>query len=95
MRVLNASEEEGSHGGHSHGHHHHHHAKKQDGPSSSISTALETSDKQDQLRHRKKDGQEVDDAADTPDAQLKPTEANSSLRLSAYLNLFGDFSEFA
>ncbi|KAG7529500.1 hypothetical protein FFLO_05607 [Filobasidium floriforme] len=85
MRVLNSSPDgEASAGGHSH-HHHHHHA-----PAEAKSTAVETTVSSDGLKQRTKEKASDDDVV-TP-AEDKKTEVSASLRLSAYLNLFGDFT---
>jgi zinc transporter 7 len=87
MRVLNSSPDgEASAGSHSH-HHHHHHA-----PAEAKSTAVETTVSSDGLKQRTKEKASDDDVV-TP-AEDKKTEVSASLRLSAYLNLFGDFSEY-
>ncbi|WOO85691.1 Zinc transporter SLC39A7 [Vanrija pseudolonga] len=83
MRVLNysAGNEEGGHGhSHSHGHGHNH------GHSHGESTAVKKSEGE--LKKRKNGS---DDKAEVVEAE-KPKEANASLKLSAYLNLFGDFT---
>ena len=84
MRVLNASDESGS-GGHSHSHSHHHHA-----PVEAVSSALDNkSSSSEGLRQRKEKSEELEVAVD----EKKGKEVSASLRLSAYLNLFGDFSK--
>ena len=84
MRVLNASDESGS-GGHSHSHSHHHHA-----PVEAVSSALDNkSSSSEGLRQRKEKSEEVEVAV----VEKKGKEVSASLRLSAYLNLFGDFSK--
>lgn len=88
MRVLNSSPDgEASAGGHSHHHHHHHHA-----PAEAKSTAVETTVSSDGLKQRTKEKASDDDVV--AQVEDKKTEVSASLRLSAYLNLFGDFSEF-
>lgn len=77
MRVLNAS---AGGEGHSHSHHGHSH-----GHSHGTSSSVAKSDGE--LRKRKKD----DDAVVTNE-KAPEKEVNPSLRLSAYLNLFGDFT---
>ena len=84
MRVLNSSDGEASAGGHSH-HHHHHHA-----PVEAKSSAVETAGSSEGLRQRNKE--KTDDSV-VPADEHKPQEVSASLRLSAYLNLFGDFSK--
>lgn len=83
MRVLNVSADGHDHGhGHSHGHSHSHsHA-----PSSGTSSAIAPTSGE--LRSRKS---AADAVASTPEKASEP-EVNPSLRLSAYLNLFGDFT---
>jgi len=84
MRVLNASDEPGS-GGHSHSHSHHHHA-----PVEAASSALDIkSANSEGLRQRKEKSEEVVTVVE----EKKGKEVSASLRLSAYLNLFGDFSK--
>jgi zinc transporter 7 len=86
MRVLNSSPDgEASAGGHSH-HHHHHHA-----PAEAKSTAVETSVSSEGLKQRTKEKASDNDVI--AQVENKKTEVSASLRLSAYLNLFGDFSE--
>ena len=78
MRVLNFSA--GSEEGHSHSHSHSH------APSTGKSTALSTSEGE--LRSRKSPA----DVTSIPSSAPPAEEINPSLRLSAYLNLFGDFT---
>lgn len=80
MRVLNAS---AGGDGHSHGHSHPH--SHSPDTSSGASTAIASNDK---LRSRKATSEK---GATGNDAPAKP-EVNPSLKLSAYLNLFGDFT---
>jgi hypothetical protein len=83
MRVLNASDESGS-SGHSHSHSHHH------APVEAVSSALDNkSVTSEGLRQRKEKSEGVVNAVE----EKKGTEVSASLRLSAYLNLFGDFSK--
>ncbi|KAK1927733.1 Zinc/iron permease [Papiliotrema laurentii] len=86
MRVLSASaggEDSHSHGhGHSHGHSH--------ATSTATSTAVSPSAGSGELRARKSAG-ETDEKSTSSPSSSKP-EVNPSLRLSAYLNLFGDFT---
>lgn len=89
MRVLNSSPEDSSAGGHSHGHHHHHSAPVQ---AEAKSTAIDTSSSSEGLRQRNKE--KTDDVVG-PIEEKKEKEVSASLRLSAYLNLFGDFSELS
>jgi len=79
MRVLNASTgEEGHSHGHSHSHSHSH--------SAATSTAVKPSSGELRQRKSPSDVTEIE-----PKAPAEP-EVNPSLRLSAYLNLFGDFT---
>lgn len=77
MRVLSA---QAGGEGHSHSHSHSH------SPPTAKSTAIETSDASG-LKARTKG----EKATTTPEVEVKP-EVNPSLKLSAYLNLFGDFT---
>jgi zinc transporter 7 len=89
MRVLSSTASDGSSKGHSH---HHHHAGPQIESSEKVeasSTAVESVSSADGLRSRGKEQGETA-AVEVGNAQK---EANASLKLSAYLNLFGDFSE--
>lgn len=85
MRLLNAGDgdEEGQHAGHSHSHSHSHGHKHGGG---AVSSAIESPNK-DGLKSRKgKTEVAVEKHLD------QPQKVNASLKLSAYLNLFGDFS---
>ena len=83
MRVLSASADGSSSHGHSHSHSHSHsHA-----PSSATSTAVKPASGE--LKSRKSPADIVEI---TPKAPASEPEVNPSLRLSAYLNLFGDFT---
>lgn len=82
MRVLNSSAGTDSHShNHSRGHSH--------GPSEGKTTAI--SDSSTTLRPRKTTS-DVTPTSQTVAAEAEKTETNPSLRLSAYLNLFGDFT---
>lgn len=83
MRVLSA--QAGGEGGHSHSHSHSHsHA-----PSSGISTAVDSGPEMSGLKSRSRGETQVTEK--TKEAVHAP-EINPSLKLSAYLNLFGDFT---
>lgn len=83
MRVLSA--QAGGEGGHSHSHSHSH----SHGPSSGSSSAIDTGSEKSGLKSRSKDDTKATDAT----KQVAPVaEINPSLKLSAYLNLFGDFT---
>ena len=84
MRVLNHSAETGSHShNHSHGHSH----NPSEGKSSSIA------DPSTELRSRKSSSDVSPTSQNAAAKTEKPeTNPNPSLRLSAYLNLFGDFT---
>lgn len=89
MRVLSSTAGDGSSKGHSH---HHHYAGPQIEPSEKVqasSTAVEPVSSSDGLRSRAKG----EKAAETAEVESTQKEASASLKLSAYLNLFGDFSE--
>lgn len=81
MRVLNA---QAGNEGHSHSHHGHNHGPaKVEGSSTAISKT------EGELRKRNvKGGEEIEVVVETE----KEKEVNPSLKLSAYLNLFGDFT---
>ncbi|WVR05616.1 hypothetical protein IAU60_002638 [Kwoniella sp. DSM 27419] len=98
MRVLNASA--GGEGGHSHSHSHSHgHSHGPVAPSSGTSSSVLTSNSAGELKSRKSP---MDVTSTTPSApgsskdsstaDVAVKEANPSLKLSAYLNLFGDFT---
>lgn len=88
MRVLAATS--GTEG--SHTHHHDHQIEKTE-KVAATSTAVETSSSSSsQLRSRAKVGVQSDELV-TGDPQNTQKEASASLKLSAYLNLFGDFSK--
>jgi hypothetical protein len=89
MRVLSYSEGDDSHG-HGHGHHHHHH-----GPSEAISTSVNVSGNTEGLKQRIKEKVEGDAAVKPAIQKSEGKEVSASLRLSAYLNLFGDFSKYS
>ncbi len=92
MRVLNASAGEG---GHPHGHSHSHTPlamKSTVDDSSGISSAV-NGGKQDLLKSRSKK-ELANGKADELEVEEEQKEISSSLPLSAYLNLFGDFSEW-
>jgi zinc transporter 7 len=80
MRVLSASAD----GGHSHGHSHSH--SHSHAPSSATSTAIKPASGE--LKSRKSPS----DVLETKPVPPALPEINPSLRLSAYLNLFGDFT---
>ncbi|RSH86247.1 uncharacterized protein EHS24_004485 [Apiotrichum porosum] len=80
MRVLNAS---AGNEGHSHGHSHSHSHGHSHGESSAVKKA------DGEVRKRKK-GSKKDEDETTPEPEQP--KVNQSLRLSAYLNLFGDFT---
>jgi zinc transporter 7 len=89
MRVLSAASGDGSSKSHSH---HHHHSTPQIETAEKVaaaSSAVEPVISSDGLRSRGKV------QAETTAFEVDPTQkaANASLKLSAYLNLFGDFSE--
>jgi zinc transporter 7 len=84
MRVLSASADPDSGHGHSYGHSHTHTA-----PSEGESTAVSSSNGKTELRSRKSP---EDVSGTTPAAPEETAQPNPSLRLSAYLNLFGDFT---
>lgn len=88
MRVLNTDPaSDGSSSSHSHHGHSHSHAPV------AKSSALEDKPKS-ELRKRTTGGNVVDEVAEKSEEVVeKVKEISSSLRLSAYLNLFGDFSE--
>lgn len=89
MRVLSSAGGEGSHH-HSHSHNHSH-THVSSGRSSSIET-----EKENELRQRKTpvaDSASADSqAASASQVEKAVKETNPSLKLSAYLNLFGDFT---
>ncbi|KAJ9115613.1 hypothetical protein QFC20_000938 [Naganishia adeliensis] len=88
MRVLSATSNDGSSKGHSH---HHHHSSPQLESSEKFeatSTAVEPALSSDGLRSRGK--VQGESAVVAVDQTQKA--ANASLKLSAYLNLFGDFT---
>ncbi|KAI5454711.1 hypothetical protein NCC49_003599 [Naganishia albida] len=88
MRVLSSTSGDGSSKGHSH---HHHHAGPQIEPSKKVqasSTAVEPVSSSDGLRSRAKG----EKATETAEVESTQKEASASLKLSAYLNLFGDFT---
>jgi zinc transporter 7 len=96
MRVLSAAAGDGdAHGhGHSHGHNHsHNHAYAGAAASSASSTAIESKADSSELKSRKSP---ADVTAITPTAPASAitdkASVNPSLKLSAYLNLFGDFT---
>jgi len=82
MRVLSASADGGHTHGHSHSHSHSH------APSSATSTAVKPASGE--LKSRKSPS-DVLETEPVPPPSAQP-EINPSLRLSAYLNLFGDFT---
>lgn len=97
MRVLSATSDKGSSKGHSH-HHHHPHPNPQNETSEesvSRSTAVEPVSSSEGLRSRGKSSNGLKESMEGKEEQEEHTqkEANASLKLSAYLNLFGDFSE--
>jgi hypothetical protein len=88
MRVLAATSGSGS----SHSHHHHHQietTEKVTAKSSAVETAPSSTS---ELRSRAKSGTTKGEVSseDTVETQKQ---ASTSLKLSAYLNLFGDFSK--
>lgn len=83
MRVLNA--QAGNESGHGHSHHHHHHEKIE-----AKSTAVAVSEAE--LRKRKVKGNNGIEAEIVTTTETETKEVNPSLKLSAYLNLFGDFT---
>ncbi|OCF32914.1 solute carrier family 39 (zinc transporter), member 7 [Kwoniella heveanensis BCC8398] len=99
MRVLNSSA--GNEGGHSHSHSHpHSHGHSH---SHGTSTAVSSSSASGELRSRKSPEDVLSTTPSAPsdsknldggdgDPQGKTKEVNASLKLSAYLNLFGDFT---
>lgn len=89
MRVLSYSEGDDSHG-HGHGHHHHH-----PGPSEAVSTSVNASRNAEGLKQRIKEKAEGDAAVVPAIQESEGKEVSASLRLSAYLNLFGDFSKYS
>lgn len=83
MRVLSTSADtEFSSNGHSHGHTH-------NGLVEGKSTSVSTSHSNDELRSRKSPSGETTTNLSQP---VMSAETNASMRLSAYLNLFGDFT---
>lgn len=86
MRVLSASADSSNSHGQSHGHSHNH----IDGVSEAKSTVISTSTGNNELRSRKSPS-DVTTTTPTP-SQTHVPGTNPSLRLSAYLNLFGDFA---
>jgi zinc transporter 7 len=80
MRVLNSAA--GNDAGHGHSHSHSHAAPE----TTATSTAVKVSDGE--LRSRKSPS----DIASIPPVASAEASPNPSLRLSAYLNLFGDFT---
>ena len=82
MRVLNASAGDDGHG-HGHGHSHSHSHSHSSGTSSSVASAGSG-----ELRSRKN----ADSKEEIKTQDIAKPEVNPSLRLSAYLNLFGDFT---
>jgi hypothetical protein len=95
MRVLSATSGDGSSKGHSH-HHHHPSPQIESTKVEVISTAVGPVSSSEGLRSRGKAQGEVagveGEAAEVEVGQTQKA-ANASLKLSAYLNLFGDFSE--
>ncbi|KAL7423706.1 hypothetical protein Q5752_001288 [Cryptotrichosporon argae] len=91
MRVLNAS---AGNAGHSHSHSHTHaHGKKDDGASWSANVSARSSaGDRSRRKSRKSPADVVDITATPPAAAAQGASDNPSLRLSAYLNLFGDFT---
>ncbi|GFZ43307.1 hypothetical protein JCM24511_01027 [Saitozyma sp. JCM 24511] len=90
MRVLNASAgDEGHSHGHSHSHSHSHGTEK----SSGSSTAVSASDASLRSRKSPSDVTSIQPVAPPGSGtQVVADKPNPSLRLSAYLNLFGDFT---
>lgn len=83
MRVLNAQAgDEGHAHPHSHSHSHSH------GSSTAKSTSVDDASDKSGLRSRTKDETSVS----PPESKKMDHEVNPSLKLSAYLNLFGDFT---
>ncbi|WWD18167.1 hypothetical protein CI109_102616 [Kwoniella shandongensis] len=94
MRVLNSSADDSdSHGhGHSHGHSHSHSHAPSTGQSTSVTDSTSSTN---ELRSRKSpsDVTSITPQAPSDEKHLdSPPRPNPSLKLSAYLNLFGDFT---
>lgn len=86
MRVLSAQAGDEGHGhSHSHSHSHSH------GPSSGKSTAVDEGSEKSGLKSRAK-GDTTTTASTREKKSVTVPEINPSLKLSAYLNLFGDFT---
>lgn len=95
MRVLNADPDAESTGGHSHSHGHTHAHKpaidKAGAGSTAKSSATSDPAHAGELRSRKSPSDLATTPA-TPPGQAQKDEINPSLRLSAYLSMFGDFT---
>lgn len=90
MRVLNA---QAGNAGHSHSHSHSHsHAGHSHGTSTAVEKVIAVEKVNKELRKRNVSGKEVDGIANNAEDKPAVKEANASLKLSAYLNLFGDFT---
>lgn len=83
LRVLSGDEEEG---GHSHSHSHSHSIPHKDAEPTSVTSGIEKSSSPNGLKQRREDKTEVHGH----DAEPEKSSQGPS-KLSAYLNLFGDF----
>ncbi|KAF4613782.1 hypothetical protein D9613_007487 [Agrocybe pediades] len=87
LRVL-GGDEEGA--GHSHSHSHSHSTQAE--PETAKTTGLDASaEKQNTLRSRNTNNKDSNDTTSSQPLGTTNTSANGSTKLSAYLNLFGDF----
>ncbi|KAJ9101926.1 hypothetical protein QFC19_005007 [Naganishia cerealis] len=94
MRVLSAGSGENLNKGHSHHHHNHPNTASEYRPEEATSTAVEPTSSKEGLRSRGKTVETENEVSQVVVSKSQPT-GGASLKLSAYLNLFGDFSEIA